>query len=56
MFRRVKSAGDEPLANQLRIEAEPNVLKSGKPGKSGKDAAGRRHAQISHACRGHATH
>jgi hypothetical protein len=37
MFRRVKSAGDEPLANQLRIEAEPNVLKSGKPGKSGKD-------------------
>ena len=39
MFRRVKSAGDEPLANQLRIEAEPNVLKSGKPGKSGKDAA-----------------
>jgi hypothetical protein len=34
MFRRMKSAGDEPVANQLRITNEPNVLKSDKPGKT----------------------
>jgi hypothetical protein len=35
MFRRSKSAGDEPVANQLRITAEPNVLSSGESGTSG---------------------
>jgi len=30
MYRRIKRSGDEPVANQLRITAEPNVLKSGK--------------------------
>lgn len=34
MFRRSKSAGDEPVANQLRITAEPNVLSSGESGSS----------------------
>jgi hypothetical protein len=34
MFRRMKSAGDEPVANQLRITNEPNVLKSGKAGEA----------------------
>jgi hypothetical protein len=29
MYRRIKRAGDEPVANQLRITNEPNVLKSG---------------------------
>jgi hypothetical protein len=39
MFRRSRSAGDEPKANQLSGAAEPNVLKVTKPGKSGdKDA------------------
>ena len=32
MFRRVKREGDEPLKNQLRIEAEPNVLSSSTSG------------------------
>lgn len=32
MFRRVKREGDEPLKNQLRIEAEPNVLGSSTSG------------------------
>src|ERR1035437_4026584 len=33
MFRRIKSAGDEPVANELRITAQPNVLNAGKSGK-----------------------
>ena len=33
MFRRIKSAGDEPVANELRITAQPNVLNVGKSGK-----------------------
>jgi hypothetical protein len=30
MFRRIKREGDEPVANQLLITNEPNVLKSGR--------------------------
>ena len=35
MFRRTRTQGDEPKANHLTGEAEPNVLKLSKPGKAG---------------------